>query len=199
MPRYLLLACASALAAAAPACAATAPAASEVTRAQVLDAIRVFESGASGAVTAPAGSADAVARASNTILKFALESDDVVVDLGPDSVPWCDVKKGLADMPHSGERGLLLAAYLAGSVKAQLRSGSQDPNPYEGWVAMLRVYRSVKMREAVTIPEVEALLARQMDGSLKAYAAAALARSKDSLRRAYGQSAPGPKGLAGQP
>jgi len=195
MPRLLLLALASALAAAPAALSAA------VSRTEVLDAIRVFEPQACGSATGAraAGAADAVARASNTILKFAVESDDVVVDLGPDSVTWCDVKKGLADLPHSGERGLLLAAYLSGCVKAQLASGKQDPNPFEGWVAMLRVYRAVKMREGVTIPEAEALLARQMDGSLRARAAEALARSTEALRKAYGGAKPAPTGLATQP
>jgi len=185
MPRLFALACASALAAAALPCPALA---SGVTRAQVLEAIRVFEANATGGASPgrAAEAADAVAKASNTILKFAVESDDVVVDLGPNAVTWCDVRKGIADMPHSGERGLLLAAYLSGCVKAQLASGGQDANPFEGWVAMLRLYRAIKVREGVTIPEAEALLSRQMDGTLRDYAAAALARSTEALRKAYG-------------
>lgn len=192
-------ACAAALALATPAFASE-----TVSRAQVLDAIRVFEANASGGIAParPVAQAnEAVAQASNTILKFALESDDVVVDLGSDSVPWCDVKKGISAMPDSGERGLLLAAYLAGEVKAQLLSGRQDANPYEGWVAMLRVYRVLKVREGVEVPEVEALLARQMRGSLASFAAEALARSAENLRKTYG--APGAKtsanALASQP
>ncbi len=160
-----------------------------VTKDQALDAIRTFEANAGGGLAAPGSAADkndAVARASNTILKFTLESDLVIVDLGAESVPWCDVKKGLSDLPNSGERGLLLAAYLCGSVKAQLESGRQDPNPYVGWVAMLRIYRAVKLREGVTIPEAEALLARRVDGTLEAYAADAARRSAESLRSKYG-------------
>jgi hypothetical protein len=187
MPRFLLHASALALAFAAPLLAA-----SPVSRAQVLDAIRVFDANASGSVIASKTSKDAsdtVARASNTILKFSLESDDVVVDLGAPSVPWCDVKKGLAELSNSGERGLLLAAYLSGSVKSQLESGKQDANPYPGWVAMLRLYHTIKIREAVTIPEVEALMVRQANGTLEGYAAEAVQRSKENLRQAYGKPA----------
>ena len=197
MPRsLLLLACVSAFA------AAPAPARAGVSRAQVLDAIRVFESNATVAAGQgrAAAAADEVARAANTILRFAVESDDVVIDLGPDAVTWCDVKKGLADMPHQGERGLLLAAYMSGCVKAQLASGRQDANPFEGWVAMLRLYRAMRLHEGVSIPEAEALLARQADGSLRDYAAAALARSNEALRKAYGEpKAPAPAGAPGQP
>jgi hypothetical protein len=184
MPRFLPRAFALALALAAPALAS-----SPVTKDQVLDAIRVFDANAVGSLTAPMPPEEAngaVAVASNTILRFALESDRVVVDLGTDSVPWCDVKKGLAQLPNSGERGLLLAAYLSGSVKAQLLSGRQDPSPYPGWVAMLRVYHSLRVREGLRLPEVEALLARQAAGTLEAYAAEALKRSNESLQKTYG-------------
>lgn len=202
MPRLFLPAVVAALAFSTP-LLASAP----VSRAQVLDAIHTFEANALGSVTGsgqPADMSAAVAAASNTILKFTLESDEVVVDLGTHSVPWCDVKKGLADMPHSGERGLLLAAYMSGCVKAQLQSGKQDPSPLEGWVAMLKIYRAIKTREGVQIPEVEGLLYRQMNGSLEAYAAVALGRSQDDLRKTYGGApAEAPKqdgpGLASQP
>jgi hypothetical protein len=191
MPLSLIRASALALVFASPVLASE-----TVTKVQVLDAIRTFEANASGSLAAPkpAGEAnDAVAKASNTILKFSLESDAVIVDLGADSVPWCDVKKGLAELSHSGARGLLLAAYLSGSVKAQLQSGKQDPSPYPGWVAMLRVYRVLKMREGVTIPEVEALMARQIDGSLESYSVVALQRSNESLRKTYGGAGDPPR------
>jgi hypothetical protein len=189
--RILLCAPALALAFAAPLRASE-----PVTRAQVLDAIRVFEANAPGNL-APSGTAqeasDAVARATGTVVRFSLESDDVVIDLGADSIPWCDVKKGLPELSRSGERGLLLAAYLCGCVKAQLVSGKQDPNPYPGWVAMLHVYRAMKMRDGALVPEAEALLARQMDGTLESQAVTALQRSRDSLRKTYGAAANEPR------
>lgn len=202
MPRFLLPAAVAALALF-PSALSAAP----VTRAQALEAVRTFEANASGSVAGtgqPADMSAVVAAAANTILKFTLESDDVLVDLGTHSVPWCDVKKGLADLPHSGERGLLLAAYLSGCVKAQLQSGKPDPNPMEGWVAMLKVYRTIRTREGVQIPEVEGLLYRQMNGSLEAYAAAELARAQEELKKTYGGSqSAAPKqdapGLAAQP
>jgi hypothetical protein len=195
MPRLLLRSAAAALAFATPALASE-----TVTKAQVLEAIRTFEASAVGSLaqskTAEQEGA-AAASASNIILKYAIESDDVVVDLGTESVPWCDVKKGLPDRPGAGQRGLLLAAYVCGSVKAQLLSGKQDPNPLSGWVAMLQVYRAMRIREGVEIPEVEALLARQANGSLEACAAAALRRSTEKLRKAYG--APDGQAAAPQP
>ncbi len=201
MPRLFLCTAAAAFALAAAASASETP-----SRGRVLEAIRTFEANALGSLTAAKSTDDAsaaVAGASNTILKYAIESDDVVVDLGTESVPWCDLKKGLSASSNSGQRGLLLAAYVSGSVKAQLQSGRHDPNPYWGWVAMLRVYRAMRVREGTRIPEIEALLARQIDGSLEACAAAALDRSTENLRKAYGGSgAPARRdlpGLAAQP
>jgi hypothetical protein len=188
MPRLLLRATAAALLTAAPALASE-----TVTRAQVTEAIRRFDADAILSLTAPKSTEQAsaaVAKASTLILRYAIDSDDVVVDLGAESVPWCDVKKGLSERSNAGQRGLLLAAYVSGSVKAQLQSGKQDPNPFAGWVAMLRVYRAMKVREGIDIPEIEGLLARQANGSLEAYAAVALRRSTENLRKAYGARDP---------
>jgi hypothetical protein len=203
MPRFLLRACAAAVVLATPAFAAEA-----ISNADVLGAIRTFEANVSANLTASKPDAqidEALAASSATITRFAIESDSVVVDLGPNAVPWCDLTKGITGVAVSGERGLLLAAYLSGGVKAQLLAGKQNPNPYPGWVAMLRVYRVAKMRDGVAIPEVEALLSRQMDGSLEAYAADAEQRSLEALRRRFGddrteaQEKSQPKSLAAQP
>ncbi len=190
MPRLLL--CAPALALA---FASQLHASEPVTRSQVLDAIRSFEANAPGnlALSRTAKQAgDAVAAASGTIARFSVESDDVVVDLGPDSVPWCDTGKGLPEVSRSGERGLLLAAYLSGCVKAQLIAGRPDPNPYPGWLTMLRVYRAMKSRDGVCVPEAEALLARQADGTLEVRASAALEHSRERLQKTYGSADGGP-------
>ena len=173
-------------------------ASSPVSREDVLDAIHSFEANATGDYSGSRHESDKnreVARASNTILRYSLESDDVVVDLGLDAVPWCDLKKGLSELKNSSERGLLLGAYLAGSVKAQLETGKQDPNPYAGWVAMLKIYRALKVREELTIPEADTLLAHQNDGSLEAFARESAERSREKLRKRYGE--PNPSGPAG--
>jgi hypothetical protein len=184
MPRPYLRALALALTTAAPVFAS-----GPVTKAQALDAIHAFESSAAAGVTAskaPQPASDALANASDTIVKYSLESDDVVVDLGASSVPWLDTGTDPTAVARSGERGVLLVAYLSGAVRAQLQSGKQDPNPYSGWVAMLRLYHALKIREGIAIPEIEALVARQINGTLESYAASAVQRSRDSLRSTYG-------------
>jgi hypothetical protein len=188
MPLFLKRACVAAAVLATPALASEA-----ISKADVLAAIRTFEANTSANLTAskPDEQIDeALAAASATITRYALESDDVVVDLGAGAVPWCDLRRGVAGVTSSEGRALLLAAYLSGGVKAQLLSGKQDANPYPGWIAMLRVYRIAKMREGVAIPEIERLLAKQMDGSLEAYALDTEHRSIEALRRTYGDNRP---------
>jgi hypothetical protein len=203
MPRFLQRACVAAVVLATPAFAAE-----SISKSDVLEAIRAFDANVSANLTASKPDAqidDAMAAASATITRFAIESDAVVVDLGPNAVPWCDLTKGMTGASVTGERGLLLAAYLSGGVKAQLLAGKQDPNPYAGWVSMLRVYRVAKMRDGVAIPEIESLLTRQMDGSLEAYAADAEHKSLEALRKRFGddrneaQDNSQPKSLAAQP
>ncbi|HEY1848990.1 MAG TPA: hypothetical protein VGG37_07280, partial [Opitutaceae bacterium] len=113
MSRLILGACALALALPPSAPAAPAP----VSRAQALGAIAAFEQSSPVCLVpraAAAGGAAVVAGAARTITRFALESDEVVVDLGPDALPWCDTSRGAAGLPREGERGLLLVAYLCG-------------------------------------------------------------------------------------
>jgi hypothetical protein len=162
------------------------------TKTAVLAAIKTFDAGAVGGLAGQkqpaADPAAAVAAASATMLNYALTSEDVVIDLGPEAVPWCDIKKGLGDAANPGVRGLLFGAYLAGEIKAQLHAGRADANPYPGWVHMFRVYRSVKTREGIQIPEIEAIMAHQTDGTLTAFAAETEKRALEHLRKAYGEA-----------
>lgn len=200
MPRPALGACALALALVPSALAAPAP----VSRAQVLDAIAVYERSSPVCLVpraAPGGEAAAVAGAARAITRFALESDEVVVDLGPDALPWCDTRRGAAGLPSGGERGLLLVSYLCGSVKAQLRCGCADANPLPGWTEMLAAYRTLRLQGAGRIAEVESLLSHEADGTLTDQAKVSLVRSRERLRRAYGPpaQASGPLVAAAQP
>jgi hypothetical protein len=128
-----------------------------------------------------------VARASNTILKYSLESDDVVVDLGCDSVPWCDVKKGL-DEPaefrraRPAPRGLPLR-----QREGPAHLGKAGPQSLFRLGRDARLYHTMRIREDVRIPEIENLMAKQADGTLETYAVDAVRRSTEKLRKTYGQ------------
>jgi hypothetical protein len=160
-----------------------------LTPEQALTAIRNFEGNLPTSIAVPGKSAKqataALAEAANAIVSFAVRSDAVIVDMGPDSVTWCDVKKGVDGMSHGGERGLLFAAYVAGSVKAQLASGKPDANPYEGWVSAIKLYKGLRARDGLRISELDTLSAKMADGSLEAFAADAQKRALARLESDY--------------
>jgi hypothetical protein len=146
-----------------------------VTKAQVLDAIRTFDANASGNLAAPEAGAPRRRRRwrgpRTRSSKYALESDDVVVDLGPDSVPWCDVKKGLRPLTPASAG----SSSRPTSPAASRRSSSRESRTRTPTRAGSRCSGSTARQDARggRDPRGRGLLARQMDGTLEAYAVAA--------------------------
>lgn len=73
------------------------------------------------------------------VLRFATESTDVQVEISEENCPW-------VGQTEEGDRiaGILLIAYIAGSVEWQLMEGISDPD-YEAGKAMVRhVYEKAK-------------------------------------------------------
>ncbi|MCE0496667.1 MAG: hypothetical protein LV481_01785 [Methylacidiphilales bacterium] len=129
-----------------------------VSRDEVLKAISVFQADPSS----QQGS-----EASETILAFARTSDAVHISLSHAVVPW--VKKG--DSPDADTRNMLLAAYVAGNVSSQLKSGKAHDDVYAGWEQVLTTYAQLlAINPAAKISEVEDLKDREADGKLQAYA-----------------------------
>jgi hypothetical protein len=108
-------------------------------------------------------SAEASAAAA-TITRFADESEEVLIVVGPETMPWVQDPAG----PDANIRELLTAAYVAGDVKAQLAKKRPDDDPYSGWLFVIKAYKEIhSKRPRVTIPEVEELMAKDKDGTLK--------------------------------
>ena len=140
------------------AAAANADAGKTVSRDEVLKAISVFQADPSSREGSDA---------SETILAFARTSDAVHISLSHAVVPW--VKKG--DSPDADTRGMLLAAYVAGNVGSQLKSGKVHDDVYAGWQQVLATYAQLlAINPAAKISEVEGLKDKAADGKLQAYA-----------------------------
>jgi len=108
-------------------------------------------------------SADA-AEAAATITRFADESEEVMIVVGPETMPWVQDSTG----PDAKVRELLTAAYIAGNVKAQLAKRQPNDDPYNGWLFVIKAYREIRGKKSrITIPEVEELVAKEKDGTLK--------------------------------
>jgi hypothetical protein len=77
---------------------------------EVLDAITVMEKNISGP-EAPG--------AAKTIVVFAQLSDDVMVDIGEEELPWLSEKWNLGKDQEQTCQSLLMAAFVAGDVKSR--------------------------------------------------------------------------------
>lgn len=129
-----------------------------VTKAQVLKAIDTFQK-------------DPVSKegfaASTTIVAFAQKSPLVRISLSKTVVPWMK-DKGASD---TDTRQILLAAYIAGNVSAQLKSGRPTDEIYAGWEQVLNTYAQLlRINSAAKVEEVEDLKKKDADGSLSGYA-----------------------------
>jgi hypothetical protein len=112
------------------------------------------------------------AEAAATITRFADESEEVLIVVGPETMPWVQDSAG----PDAKVRELLTAAYIAGNVKAQLAKRQPDDDPYSGWLFVIKAYREIRGKKSrITIPEVEELMAKEKDGTLK--------KEADTLRK----------------
>jgi hypothetical protein len=116
--------------------------------------------------------------AAKTIVDFAVECDNVTVDVDSVSVPWFGEGK---KNKYGSE---LAVAYIAGNLLSQLDSGVKRNDPYSGLIQVFRVYRQLKAKDAsCSIPEVENLLAMHRKGELVSY----LAKAEKAANTAAGK------------
>jgi hypothetical protein len=130
--------------------------AAPVSRREVLAAIAVLEKDITSAEALPAA---------ETVTRSGRESDDVLLIVGPETLPWVQT-----DVPAGEARArmLLMAVYFAGDIKSQLRKGRPADDPYAGWVAVIRAYRQFRQKQPdLLIPEVEALIRKDRAGTLR--------------------------------
>ncbi len=131
------------------------------SRHEILQAISVLEKDVSGP--------DAV-EAARTIVNYAQESDDVMVDIGPDQVPWVNEKWGLGQDKELACQSMLFAAFVAGNVRSQLRSARAENDSYSGWVFAISTYRKLRGGAAFRSPAIESLSKMEADGTLLQHA-----------------------------
>jgi len=144
--------------------AAPALRAAPVSRGEVLAAIAVLEHDVTSAA-APA--------AAEQVARFGRESDDVLLVIGPETLPWVRTDAPAAEVRV---RSLLMAAYFAGDIKAQLQQGEARDDPYHGWLDAIRAYGQIRRKQPeLAIPEIEELIRKEHAGTLKADA--------DAIRR----------------
>lgn len=77
----------------------------------------------------------------NTVLKFATDSPEVQIEMGPKTCPW------VGEEPKSEWQGYLLAAYLVGNVEAQLKAGKAADQVQAGHVLVKSTYALIRQKD----------------------------------------------------
>jgi hypothetical protein len=136
----------------------------------VLQAIAVMEKSVS--------SPEAV-DAAKLIVVYAQVSDDVMVDIGPDQLPWVNEAWGLEKDRETALQSLLMAAFVAGNVKSQIRNDRAEDDTYSGWIFVIETYRRLRAKEPFHSPSIEALAKMQAEGKLLQHARDVHMRSEE--------------------
>lgn len=97
------------------------------------------------------------------VLKI-VENSPREVELSNKYLPWIATE----NRPQGHE--LLLAAFMAGNLKAQIEKNSPDPQPYAGVLAIIDVYRKIQAyKPGFEVASVDHFIALEKEGKLKAY------------------------------
>lgn len=142
------------------ACAASAFAAAP-TRGEALSAIALLDK----TVTGPEAAA-----AAKTVVTYAQVSEDVMVNLGPDEIPWVEEKWGLDKERELACQSMLLAAFVAGNVRSQIKNDRAEDDTYSGWVFAIGTYNRLRSKGAFRSASIEALSKMEAEGTLLAHA-----------------------------
>ena len=132
------------------------PSASPIDKETVLKAITIFR-------RTPTNQQGSLARP--IILRYAQESPAVVIVPSALTMPWLESRE-----VHGEAGAVLLTAYLAGDVRAQLDRRKTRDDPVAGTEQVIATYRQMQRSEPrLRIPAVEKLIERQRAGTLASY------------------------------
>ncbi len=157
MPIQRLFITAAAFAAAAASAGLAAP----PSKQDVLLAISVLEKN----ITAPEA-----ADAAKTVVIYAQQSDDVMVDIGQDQLPWIGERWGLDRAREQSNQSLLLAAFVAGNIRSQIKNDRAEDDTYSGWVFAIDAYKRLRSKAPFHSPAIETLQKMEDEGTLLQHA-----------------------------
>jgi hypothetical protein len=131
------------------------------SRHEVLVAIAVLEKN----VTGPEAT-----EAAKTVVVYAQDSDDVLVDIGPDQLPWTNEKWGLDKEQELACQSMLLASFVAGNIRSQIKNSRTEDDTYSGWIFAIKTYKRLCANGSFRSPSIETLLKMEADGTLLQHA-----------------------------
>ncbi len=110
------------------------------------------------------------ADAAKTVVVYAQESDDVMVDIGPEQLPWVSEKWGLEKSREQNNQSLLLAAFVAGNIRSQIKNDKAEDDTYSGWIFAIDAYKRLRTNGAFQSPAIDSLKKMEDDGTLLQHA-----------------------------
>jgi hypothetical protein len=110
------------------------------------------------------------AEAAKTVVVYAQLSEDVMVDIGPEQLPWISEDWGLEKDREMAIHSMLVAAFVAGNVKPQIKNEKAEDDTYAGWLFAIETYRRLQTKERFRSPSIEALSKMQVEGKLQQHA-----------------------------
>jgi hypothetical protein len=128
---------------------------------EVLGAISLMEKNIAG---------PEVAGAAKTIVIYAQLSDDVMVDIGQEQLPWIAEKWDLEKDKEQTCQSLLMAAFVAGNIKSQLKRDKAEDDTYSGWLFTIDTYRRLRARYSFKSEAIEELSRLKSEGKLEKHA-----------------------------
>jgi len=131
------------------------------TKHEVLKAISVMEKNVSG---------PEAAEAAKLIVVYAQLSDDVMVDIGPDQLPWVGEDWSLGRDRQAACQSMLMAAFVAGNVKSQIKNDKAEDDTYSGWIFVIETYNRLRSKDSFRSPSIENLAKMQAEGKLLQHA-----------------------------
>jgi hypothetical protein len=109
---------------------------------------------------------DAARSAGAAIIEFAGKSPNYHIELQVGYMPWVKDRA----LPKGSQ--ILLAAFVAGNLREQMRKNTSKPEPYAGVLAALEVYQKIKRTNGdFVIPKAEKFLAMEREGTLRQHIA----------------------------
>jgi len=110
------------------------------------------------------------ADAAKTVVIYAQQSDDVMVDIGQDQLPWVGERWGLTREREQSNQSLLLAAFVAGNIRSQIKNDRAEDDTYSGWIFAIDAYKRLRAKAPFRSPAIEALQRMEDEGTLLQHA-----------------------------
>jgi hypothetical protein len=150
------------------------------SRHEVLVAISVLEKNVTG---------QEAIDAAKTIVVYAQDSEDVVVDIGPGQLPWVSEEWGLGKERELECQSMLLAAFVAGNIRSQIKNSRAEDDTYSGWIFAIDAYNRLRAKGPFRSQSIEKLSRMESDGTLLRHAKD-IQRQQDQEQKPEAQHTP---------